>query len=56
MSFQQYGFEVAYVQYNILHISSIDVLDRFTLGDEDYGGFFDVITSSSGLGVKWRSV
>lgn len=56
MSFQQYGFEVAYVQYNILHISSIDVLDRFTLGDEEYGGYFDVITSSSGLGVKWRSV
>lgn len=56
MSFQQYGFEVAYIQYNVLHINNVEILDRMTLGDATYGGYFDWIVTDAGIGVKWRSV
>lgn len=56
MSFQQYGFEVAYIQYNILHINNVEILDRMTLGDATYGGYFDWIVTDAGIGVKWRGV
>lgn len=56
MSFQQYGYEVAYIQYNILHINNVEILDRMTLGDATYGGYFDWIVTDAGIGVKWRGV
>jgi len=56
MSFQQHGYEVAYIQYNILHISNVEILDRMTLGDANYGGYFDWIVTDAGIGVKWRGV
>lgn len=54
MSFQYMGHEVAYIQYNKLYITSAEVVDRMSIGSEANGGFFDFITTATGMGLKWR--
>ena len=56
LSFRSYGVEVAYVQYNKLYITSADVLDKISVGSAANGGYFDFITTSTGMGLKWRDV
>lgn len=54
MSFQYMGHEVAYIQYNKLYITSAEFLDRISIGSTANGGFFDFITTLTGMGLKWR--
>ena len=54
MSFLQNGAEVAYVMYNKLYITAVEVLDRLTVGSSAMGGYFDFETSENGMGVIWR--
>lgn len=56
MSFLQDKYEVAYVQYNKMHINEIEAVSRWSVGAKADGGFFDFISTKEGMGVKWRSV
>ena len=54
LSFLQNGVEIAYLSNNKLYITSGEILDRFTVGN-DASGYFDWIPRGSGnLGMKWR--
>lgn len=55
LSFFQNDMEVAYIDNNKLYITSAEVLDRFTVGN-DGSGYFDWIPRTNGnLGMKWRA-
>ena len=56
MGFLQNGTEIAYVQYNKMHINAIEAMDRLSVGAAADGGYFDFISTIYGMGVKWRSV
>jgi len=56
MGFLQDGSEIAYVQYNKLHINAIEAMDRLSVGAANDGGYFDFISTQYGMGVKWRAV
>ena len=53
VSFTQNGEEVAFIQYNRMHITEARVTDRLSIGTED-NGYFDWVTTNDGLGLKWR--
>ena len=48
--------EIAYVQYNKMHINAIEAMDRLSVGAAADGGYFDFISTEYGMGVKWRAV
>lgn len=55
LAFKQGETVVAYVSGNKLYITSAEVLDRFTVGN-DGSGYFDWIPRTNGnLGMKWRA-
>lgn len=56
MAFLQNGMEVAYVQYNKLHINAVEAIDRMSVGAAAHGGYFDFVSTVYGMGVKWRAV
>ena len=56
MAFLQNGNEIAYVQYNKMHINAIEAMDRMSVGAASDGGYFDFISTIYGMGVKWRAV
>ena len=56
MAFMQNGQEVAYVQYNKMHINAIEAMDRLSVGAAADGGYFDFISTEYGMGIKWRAV
>lgn len=56
MGFLQDGSEVAFIQYNKLHINAIEAMDRLSVGAAADGGYFDFISTEYGMGVKWRAV
>ena len=56
MVFLQNGVEIAYVQYNKMHINAIEAMDRLSVGAAADGGYFDFISTEYGMGVKWRAV
>lgn len=56
MAFLQNGVEIAYVQYNKMHINAIEAMDRMSVGAAADGGYFDFISTIYGMGVKWRAV
>lgn len=56
MSFQQNGMEIAYIQYNKMHINAIEAMDKLSVGAASDGGYFDFISTPQGMGIKWRSV
>ncbi len=56
MGFQQNGQEIAYVQYNKMHINAIEAMDRMSVGAAENGGYFDFISTQYGMGIKWRPV
>ena len=56
MAFLQNGQEIAYVQYNKMHINAIEAMDRLSVGAAADGGYFDFISTGYGMGVKWRAV
>lgn len=56
MGFLQDGSEVAFIQYNKLHINAVEAMDRLSVGAAADGGYFDFISTEYGLGVKWRAV
>ena len=56
MGFLQDGSEVAFIQYNKLHINAVEAMDRLSVGAADDGGYFDFISKEYGMGVKWRAV
>ena len=56
MAFLQNGNEIAYVQYNKMHINAIEAMDRMSVGAAADGGYFDFISTIYGMGVKWRAV
>lgn len=53
LSFTQNGEEVAFIQYNRMHITEARVTDRLSIGTED-NGYFDWVTTNDGFGLKWR--
>lgn len=56
MGFLQNGSEVAFIQYNKLHINAVEAMDRLSVGAAADGGYFDFISTEYGMGVKWRAV
>ena len=56
MGFLQNGVEIAYVQYNKMHINAIEAMERLSVGAAADGGYFDFISTEYGMGVKWRAV
>ena len=56
MGFLQDGSEVAFIQYNKLHINAVEAMDRLSVGAAADGGYFDFISTEYGMGVKWRAV
>ena len=56
MAFLQNGNEIAYVQYNKMHINAREAMDRMSVGAASDGGYFDFISTIYGMGVKWRAV
>lgn len=56
MGFLQDGSEVAFIQYNRLHINAVEAMDRLSVGAAADGGYFDFISTEYGMGVKWRAV
>ena len=56
MGFLQNGQEIAYVQYNKMHINAIEAMDRLSVGAAADGGYFDFISTEFGMGIKWRAV
>lgn len=56
MGFLQDGSEVAFIQYNKLHINAVEAMDRLSVGAAADGGYFDFIATEYGMGVKWRAV
>ena len=56
MAFLQNGSEIAYVQYNKMHINAIEAMDRLSVGAAADGGYFNFISTEYGMGVKWRAV
>lgn len=56
LAFRQNGQDVAYIQYNKMHINSIEAVERWSVGAAENGGFFDFISTKYGMGVKWRAV
>lgn len=56
MGFLQDGSEVAFIQYNKLHINAVEAMDRLSVGAAADGGYFDFISTAYGMGVKWRAV
>lgn len=56
MGFLQDGSEVAYIQYNKLHINAVEAMNRLSVGAAADGGYFDFISTEYGMGVKWRAV
>ena len=56
MAFLQNGMEVAYVQYNKLHINAVEAIDRMSVGAAAHGGYFDFVSTVYGMGIKWRAV
>ena len=56
MGFLQDSSEVAFIQYNKLHINAVEALDRLSVGAAADGGYFDFISTEYGMGVKWRAV
>ena len=55
LAFRQNGMDVAYIQYNKLHINAIEAVNRWSVGAAENGGYFDFISTKYGMGVKWRA-
>lgn len=53
LSFIQDGVEIAYISNNKLHITEARVTEKLSIGTED-NGYFDWITTSTGMALKWR--
>lgn len=55
LSFLHYGQQVAYLQYNRLYISAAEISDRLSIGGSAGEGYYDFVTTATGLGIKWRA-
>lgn len=55
LSFLRYGVTVAYFQYNRLYVTAVEAADRVSIGGSAGEGFYDFVTTATGLGVKWRA-
>ncbi len=55
LSFLHYGTVVAYLKYNRLYISSAEISDRLSIGGSAGEGYYDFVTTATGLGIKWRA-
>ena len=38
-----------------MHLNIMEVTDRMSIGSDEYGGYFDFITTDAGLAIKWRN-
>ncbi len=55
LAFLRYGAEVASLQYDRLYITAAEVTDRISIGGSAGEGYYDFITTATGLGIKWRA-
>ncbi len=55
LSFLHYGQVVAYLQYNRLYVSAAEISDRLSIGGSAGEGYYDFVTTATGLGIKWRA-
>lgn len=53
LSFIQDGVEIAYVSNNRLYITEVEITERLSMGNKT-NGYFDWITTPTGMGLKWR--
>lgn len=53
LSFIQDGAEIAYISNNKLYITEAQVTNKLSIGTDEYG-YFDWITTDTGLGLKWK--
>lgn len=55
LAFLRYGTEVACLMYNRLYVTAVEAADRVSIGGSAGEGFYDFITTATGLGIKWRA-
>ena len=55
LAFLRYGTAVASLRYDKLYISAAEAADRISIGGSAGEGYYDFITTATGLGVKWRA-
>lgn len=55
LAFLRYGVPVASLQYDKLYISAAEATDRISIGGSAGEGYYDFITTATGLGIKWRA-
>ena len=55
LAFLRYGQVVASLRYDKLYISAAEATDRISIGGSAGEGYYDFITTGTGLGVKWRA-
>lgn len=55
LAFLRYGAAVAWLEYDRLYVTTATVGDRLSIGGSDGEGYYDFITTATGLGVKWRA-
>lgn len=53
LAFTQDGEEVAYVSNNKMYITEAQVTNTLSVGTDSHG-FFDWVTTPSGMGLRWR--
>lgn len=55
LAFTRSGVTVATLQYDKLHITAAQITDRLSIGGSAGEGYYDFITTATGLGIKWRA-
>ncbi len=55
LAFLRYGQPVASLRYDKLYISAAEATDRISIGGSAGEGYYDFITTATGLGIKWRA-
>lgn len=54
LAFVQAGSELAYFSDNKLYVERLEAQEQISIGTEE-NGFLDIVTTATGVGLKWRS-
>lgn len=45
---------MAYFSDNKLYVTRMEAVEQISIGADENGGYLDIITTPSGVGMKWR--
>lgn len=54
LAFVQSGTEVAYFSDNKLYVTRLEAVEQISIGTAA-NGYLDIVTTPSGVGLKWRT-